>query len=95
MPRFLFQDFPLGNPCGVPYDSAMQRATLRMALDLFTSAKGPRTTVQTPFAWPNGNDWRTNYMRVDPSNVEQLRREGRERRDGQAKRKAKGQVRTT
>jgi D-proline reductase (dithiol) PrdB len=95
VPRFLFQDFPLGNPCGVPYDSEMQHATMGMALDLLGSAVAPRTTVQTPFAWPDGGEWRTNYMRVDESNIQQLRRKGRERREGQARRKLEGRARTT
>jgi hypothetical protein len=95
VPRFLFQDFPLGNPCGVPYDAAMQQATLGMALDLFDPATGPRTTVQTPFAWPNGSEWRANYMRVDESNIEQLRHEGSERREGQARSKSEGRSRAT
>ena len=95
VPRFLFQDFPLGNPCGVPYDRAMQQATLGMALDLMEEATAPNKTVQTPFAWPNGDGWRANYMRVDESNIEQLRRMGRRRREGQARSKSEGRVRTT
>ena len=90
----MFQNFPLGNPCGVPYDSVMQHATVGMALDLLDSVKGPQTTVQTPFVWPNGMGWRANYMRVDESNIEQLRREGRERREGQAKRRSQGRGRS-
>lgn len=95
MARFLFQDFPLGNPCGVPYDDGMQRATVGMALDLLNAAVAPRTTVQTPFACPDGTDWRANYMRVDESNLEELRREGGERREDQARRRSEGRVRTT
>ena len=51
VPRFLFSDFPLGNPCGRPYDLAMQRAIVGMALDLLEDATAPRTTRQTPFVW--------------------------------------------
>ena len=32
--RFLFTDFPLGNPCGKPGDVKMQTAIVGMALDL-------------------------------------------------------------
>jgi len=88
VPRFLFQDLPLGNPCGVPYDKGMQRTTVGMALDLLESARAPRTTVQTPFTWPEGALWRENYMRVDESNIAELREAGRERREHQAARKA-------
>lgn len=87
VPRFVFNDLPLGNPCGIPYDSEMQAATLEMALALLESARFPRTTVQTPFRWPT-DEWRENYMRVDDSNRESLRRMGEERRERQARRKA-------
>ncbi len=73
----------------------MQRATLAMALDLLNAAVAPRTTVQTPFVWPSGADWRANYMRVDESNLGELRRKGRERREKQARRESEERVRTT
>jgi len=63
VPRFLFVDFPLGNPCGKPGDVEMQSAIVGMALDLVESATAPRTTVQAPFRWGT-NDWRDNYMAV-------------------------------
>ena len=34
VPRFLFVDFPLGNPCGKPWDRDMQHAITGAALDL-------------------------------------------------------------
>jgi D-proline reductase (dithiol) PrdB len=95
VPRFLFQDFPLGNPLGVPYDSEMQRTTMGMALDLLETAVAPQTTVQTPFAWPGEFDWRANYMSVDETNIEALRQAGRERREKQARRRSEGRTRTT
>ena len=63
VPRFLFVDFPLGNPCGKPGDVEMQSAIVGMALDLVESATAPRTTVQAPFRW-GADDWRDNYMAV-------------------------------
>lgn len=95
VPRFLFQDFPLGNPLGVPYDSEMQRATLSMALDLLETAVAPQITVQTPFVWPDGSDWRENYMRVDETNIEALRQKGKERQEKQVRSKSEGRIRTT
>jgi hypothetical protein len=68
VPRFVFTDFPLGNPCGKPYDSLMQQAIVGIALDLLETARHPRTTVQTPFAWNISNEWRRNYMRLPTSN---------------------------
>ncbi len=87
VPRFVFTDFPLGNPCGVPYDVEMQRAIAEIGLELLESAIRSRTTVQTPFCWPD-DEWRTRFMRVDESNIGELRRMGEERRRQQAIRKA-------
>jgi hypothetical protein len=67
VPRFVFTDFPLGNPCGKPDDAAMQRAIVGMALDLLETARHPRTTVQTPFQWDATGEWRATYMRIPPS----------------------------
>jgi hypothetical protein len=56
--RMVFTDFPLGNPCGEPYDEAMQREIVGMALDLLESAPGPRTTATAPFTWSKGERWK-------------------------------------
>jgi len=65
VPRFVFTDFPLGNPCGKPYDAAMQRAIVGLGLDLLETAVAPRTTVQTPFVWSTDQSWRDDYMRIE------------------------------
>ena len=64
----------------------MQQAILGTALDLLEKAWMPRTTVQTPYQWPD-DSWRENFMRVDASNREELTRQGKERRDLQARMK--------
>lgn len=84
--RFLFTDFPLGNPAGKPWDIDMQQSILGMALDLLEQAWVPRTTIQTPYQWPN-EEWREAFMKVDASNREALAREGKERRELQARMK--------
>jgi hypothetical protein len=81
--RFVFTDFPLGNPCGKPWDAEMQSSIVGSALNLLDRAWMPRTTVQTPFRWDN-DAWRDTFMRVDESNREALAREGEERRRRQA-----------
>ena len=48
VPRFLFSDFPLGNPAGRPHDPESQAFTLELALRVLETAPGPRTTVQNP-----------------------------------------------
>jgi len=84
VPRFLFSDFPLGNPCGRPYDEAMQREIVGQGLDLLESAKAPRTTRQTPFVWSEDEAWKEAYARVTPEEAERLRRAGEARRARQA-----------
>jgi len=64
VPRFVFTDFPLGNPCGKPYDSVMQGRIVGIALDLLESARHPRITVQTPFYWET-TEWRDQYMQLE------------------------------
>ena len=92
--RFLFSDFPLGNPCGVPGDRPMQRAIAGMALDLLESAVHPRTTVQTPFVWDPADDgWKDRYARVGDDNREALRRQGERRRARQRESAARGRER--
>ena len=83
VPRFLFVDFPLGNPCGAPGDSAMQHSIVSLALDVVDTAIAPRTTVQAPQRWPS-NDWRPAFMNVDDHNRDALRALGDQRRAHQA-----------
>jgi len=84
--RFVFTDFPLGNPCGKPWDAPMQRSIVEAALTLLERAWMPRTTVQTPFRWEN-DAWRDAFMRVDAANRAALARAGEERRRRQAEMK--------
>ena len=51
VPRFLFTDFPLGNPCGRPYDKTSQSAIISSALALLEDATDPGSVVQTSFVW--------------------------------------------
>ena len=51
VPRFVFCDFPLGNPCGTPFDAVMQRDVVALGLALLASATAPGTTVVAPYAW--------------------------------------------
>ena len=89
VPRFLFVDFPLGNPCGNPWDVPMQQALICEAFDLLEKSWQPRTIVQAPLAWTaGGNDlWRNRYMHVDDSNREVLAEAGRKRREQQRQNK--------
>jgi D-proline reductase (dithiol) PrdB len=85
VPRFVFNDFPLGNPCGHPWDKEMQAASLKLALQVLESATAPRTTIQSPFAWKADDlGWRERYSRVRPEDREKLLAIGEERRRKQS-----------
>lgn len=81
--RFLFVDFPLGNPCGKPGDTEMQRSIVSTALDVVESAVLPRTTVQARVQW-GSNDWRDAFMPVTDENRAELFAVGERRRAAQA-----------
>ena len=95
VPRFLFSDFPLGNPCGKPGDHAMQRDIVAYAFDLLETASLPRTTVQTPFVWDEDASWKQRYARVDAESSERLRRAGEARRALQEHKKETDRARST
>ncbi|MCY4093804.1 MAG: hypothetical protein OXG05_01610 [Gammaproteobacteria bacterium] len=79
VPRFYFVDFPLGNPCGKPYDQEMQGSIVSKALSLFVSASEARTVVKDPNRW-GSEEWRERYMEINPEDREKMLRQGEERR---------------
>ena len=90
VPRFLFVDFPLGNPCGKPWDARMQYGIVGGALDLLQRAWLPRTTVQRPETWAEGDadaHWRERYMWVGDDNRGALAAAGAARRQAQTARR--------
>lgn len=86
VPRFLFVDFPLGNPAGPPFDRPGQALIAREAVSLLETATGPQTTVRAPIEWPGDPDWRSVYNRVDDENRAELAAEGERRRARMAQR---------
>jgi hypothetical protein len=61
--RFAFSDVPLGNSAGLPHDVSSQREALECALRVLETAPGPRTTVQTPLRWNEGDHtWKQDFM---------------------------------
>ncbi len=85
VPRFVFTDFPLGNPVGHPWAPEMQKSVVTQALKLLETAQAPRTTVAAPFSWKDDPGWRARYGRVDPAERERLLAAGEARRKRQAK----------
>jgi D-proline reductase (dithiol) PrdB len=78
VPRFLFSDFPLGNPAGRPHDAGSQDLTVDLAMRLLESAPAPRTTVQSPLRWSADPDWKldfSNIARLSPEEIARRRSE--------------------
>jgi len=78
VPRFLFSDFPLGNPAGRPFDVESQRQTLELALRVLESAPAARTTVQSPLRWSADASWKRDYLdlaTLSPETIVERRKE--------------------
>ena len=78
VPRFLFSDFPLGNPAGKPHDPESQDFTMELALRVLETAPAPRTTVQSPLRWSADPAWKldfSNIARLSPEEVARRRAE--------------------
>jgi hypothetical protein len=78
VPRFLFSDFPLGNPTGKPHDRESQDLTLELALRVLETAPAQRTTVQSPLRWSDNPDWKldfSNITRLSPEEIARRRAE--------------------
>lgn len=93
VPRFAYLDFPLGNPCGKPYDAAMQRDVVFAAVGLFECADAPRTTLRLPHRWCDDESWRDDYLGVREEDLAALRRKGEERRAQRQALRDSGRVR--
>ena len=94
VPRYLHSDFPLGNPCGKPYDKNMQCGIIGQGIDMFRTAPKPNTSERTPYEWGE-NNWRDDYSRVDDNNREELSLRGEKRRIQQQAEKAAGVSRSS
>lgn len=91
--RFLFVDFPLGSPCGEPWDVDQQRAIFQQALDLLETASGPMTTWEAGYAWSRGDDWkRTVFTEEQPWQDEETRAKWNARKEEYRRLKSEGKV---
>lgn len=90
VPRFLFVDFPLGNPCGKPWDEAMHTRIVRQALTLFEDAAQPNTTLESGESW--GSDaWRERFLQVTDENRAELAKKGALLRANRSKRERRAE----
>ncbi len=92
VPRYVHVDFPLGNPCGKPYDLEMQLAIMNQALDFFESASSANSVHRLDFRWSESEGWRDAYAEVTDNNREELFAKGEERRRQQELTKAAGKT---
>jgi D-proline reductase (dithiol) PrdB len=91
VPRFLFVDFPLGNPCGKPWHRDMQLRIVRQALSMFESATHAMTTERSPEQW--GDDsWRARYMEVTADNRSALAQMGEDLRHRRQRRRPRPEL---
>ena len=74
VPRFLFSDFPLGNPVGRPNDPQSQEFTLNLALRVLESAPSSRTTVQSPLRWSDNPEWKLDFSNIDRLSPDEIAR---------------------
>lgn len=93
VPRFVFTDFPLGNPCGKPYDNDMQRSIVAACLELFEAAERPRTTARIAYRWSDDERWRARYLELRPEQAAELVARGAERRAFRERMRSEGRVR--
>ena len=93
VPRFVFSDFPLGNPTGRPFDPAMQREVVGLGLDLLETAARPGTTVVNPHTWSPDQSWKDKiFSREQPFLPEDAKEKWLKRKDAYRDLKASGKV---
>jgi len=89
-PRVLYNDLPLGNPVGKPFDKNMQTNTLRYALQLLTKASQAPAYEVSPFKWAEDPAWKQQFMEIKPEMHATLRKMGEENRLQRKTNKAQG-----
>ena len=57
VPRGVFTNYPLGNPCGRPFDTENQREILIEGLNLLETAATPGTILDTDHVWSESREW--------------------------------------
>ena len=93
VPRFVFSDFPLGNPTGRPYDIDMQREVLSLGLDLLVHGMTPGTTVVTPYEWSADHSWKDKvFTKEQPFLDPESTRKWLERKEEYRDLKASGKI---
>ena len=58
VPRFLFVDFPLGNPCGEPWQVDQQQEIFQTALNLLADSTEGGIVTEADYKWSGGDVWK-------------------------------------
>jgi D-proline reductase (dithiol) PrdB len=91
--RFLFVDFPLGSPCGEPWNVEQQRDIFQQALDLLSEGKEPRMTREVGYNWSKGDDWkRLVFSEEQPWQTKELQEKWMARKEEYRQLKTEGKV---
>lgn len=91
--RLVHSDFPLGNPCGEPFNHEQQREVLELGFKLLERAFVPRTTIQTPYVWSEGDKWKDLIFTSDqPFQSKEREQEWLARKEKYRQLKAEGKV---
>jgi len=61
VPRFVFNDFPLGNSAGKPFEPKSQMQVIELCLELLVSAQTGGTTLNNPERWAKSDDWKADF----------------------------------
>ena len=93
VPRFVFSDFPLGNPTGKPFDVAMQYQVVSMGFDLLETATAPGTTVVNPHEWSPDHSWKDKvFTKEQPFLSEDATEKWLKRKEAYRELKASGKI---
>ncbi len=65
VPRFVFNDFPLGNSAGKPFEPESQAQVLALCLDILASAQTPGTTRINPQHWARSDAWKADFCSIE------------------------------
>ncbi len=93
VPRFLFVDFPLGNPCGEPFNVAQQREIFESALGVLENATEPGITIEAGYRWSQGEAWKDSiFTEAQPFLSGEAKQAWLDRKDKYRELKQKGEL---
>jgi len=91
--RLLHVDFPLGAPCGEPWNVVQQRDVLEMALRVLETASYPQTTVEAGLRWSKGETWKELVLtEAQPFQPPEIRELWQQKKEAYRRLKAQGKI---